>query len=145
MKVAFDIGGVISRYPFEMKKLMLSLIKGGVEVCIMTDMNAEDARNAVLENGLDFIPTDQIYSCDWSRHGDLCKSKMIESLGVDILIDDRPDYCAAGDFIGLVLSPRPDKNYYHDTWVNKLTPAVMVPPEEYDLFKSWKSQQKTPA
>jgi hypothetical protein len=61
---------------------------------------------------------------------------------IDILIDDRPDYCAEGDFIGLVLSPRPSVPYYHPAWVNKSTPAVCVPPEEYEEFKRWKSSQE---
>jgi hypothetical protein len=145
MRVAFDIGGLISRYPDEMKTLMHALTAGGVEVHIMTDMNSKDAWNAVLENGLDFIPANRVHSCDWSQYGDLCKTKMMEKIGIHVLVDDRPDYCASGDFIGLVLSPRPEKGYYHKTWVNKSTPAVMVPPEEYNEFKAWKAQQKTPA
>src|SRR4051812_9478510 len=107
MKVAFDIGGVISRYPRQMKALMRALIAGGIDVRILTDMNPTDAERARVENGLDFIGPDKVHSCDWSRYGDRCKTIVMEEQGISILIDDRPDYCAEGDFIGLVLSPRP--------------------------------------
>ena len=145
MRVAFDIGGLISRYPEQMKTLMQALIRGGIEVHIMTDMNPKDAMNAVLENGITFVDPRHVHSCDWSQHGDLCKTEMMAKMGIDVLIDDRPDYCASGDFIGLVLSPRAHVPYYHPTWVNKSTPAVMVPPEEYEAFQAWKAQQKSPA
>jgi hypothetical protein len=159
VKVAFDIGGLISRYPNMMKELMSSLIRGGSEVFILTDMNPRDALAACRENGLmgfighKGIPKSMdvehdwsireswILSADWSRHGDLCKSELMELYEIDILIDDRPDYAASGDFIGLVLSPRPDVPYYSPEWVNKSTPAVCVPPEEYEAFKSWKASR----
>jgi len=140
MKVAFDVGGLISRYPIQMKAMMKALIAGGVEVYILTDMNQQDARAACETNGIDFISQDRILSADWSCHGDLCKTRMCEAHGIDILLDDRPDYTAHGDFIGLNLSPRPHTPYYADGWVNKNTPAVCVPPEEYEEFKRWKAK-----
>lgn len=143
MKAGFDIGGVISRYPKQMKELMKALIRGGVEVCILTDMNSKDAMNAVMENGFDFIYPDHIHSCDWSGHGDLCKTEVAARIGIDILIDDRPDYCASGDFIGLVLSPRPDVPYYHESWINKPTSVLVVSSKDYDEFQAWKAQQKS--
>lgn len=143
MRVAFDIGGLISRYPKEMKRLMEALSDGGVEVHIVTDMNAGDAWNACVNNGLDLlVDPRRVHSCDWSQHGDLCKTEMMERMGIDILIDDRPDYCASGKFIGLVLSPRPHIDYYHRSWNKGMTPAVMVPPEEWEAFQAWKAQQK---
>ncbi len=37
-------------------------------------------------------------------------------------------------------SPRPHVPYYHHTWVNRSTPAVMVTPDEYEAFKRWKAE-----
>ncbi len=156
LTIAFDIGGVISRYPEKMKQLMAVLIKGGALVYILTDMNPVDALAAVRANGLmhlighDRLLSDPyfqsarnryILSANWSRDGDLCKTRIMEDEGIDFLIDDRPDYAAKGDFIGLVLSPRPDVPYYHESWSNTGTPAVCVPPEEYEAFKKWKERQ----
>jgi hypothetical protein len=140
MKVAFDIGGVISRYPREFRDLMAIVGQGGGEVFVLTDMNQTDAWSAIQENGLaGLVYRENILSADWSKHGDLCKTKVCEEHGIDILIDDRPDYVAKGNFIGLVLSPRPDVPYYAEEWVNKSTPAVCVPPEEYEEFKKWRA------
>ena len=139
MKIAFDIGGVISRYPKQMLEMMTALIKGGTEVHIITDMNQQDALTTCKENKiLDIINRKNIHSADWSANGDKCKTEICENIGIDILIDDRPDYCAQGNFIGLVLSPRPDTQYYAPTWKNAGTPAICVPPEEYETFKKWK-------
>ncbi len=146
LKVAFDLGGLISRYPGEMKTLMACLIRSGAEVFILTDMNHIDARRAITENNLGgFISADwskHILSADWSKHGDLCKTILMEMHKINILIDDRPNYAAIGNFIGLVLSPRPHVPYYHNTWVNRSTPAVMVPPDEYEAFKQWKAERE---
>lgn len=139
MKVAFDIGGVISRYPNEMKAMMKALWHNEVEVYILTDMNQQDAQAAREENDLFFIAPERVLSADWSKYGDRCKTVVCEEHGIDILIDDRPDYVAEGNFIGLVISPRPRVPYYHSSWVNKSTSAVCVPPEEYEEFKKWKA------
>jgi len=141
LKIAFDIGGVISRYPQEMLNLMQSLQKGGVDIHIITDMNQKDALSACRENNINFLPEENIHSADWSAHGDCCKTVVCDKLGIDILLDDRPDYCADGNFIGFVLSPRVRKPYYAPGWVNRSTPVVCVPPEEYDEFKAWREQK----
>jgi hypothetical protein len=140
LRVGFDIGGVISRYPAQMKELMRALTTGGVEVFLVTDMNKADALKAREANGLDFIPESNVLSANWNDHGDLCKTEVIRQYGLDVLIDDRPDYASSGDFIGLVLSPRPHVPYYHPTWKNEGTPAKVVPPEEYEEFLAWKAR-----
>lgn len=143
LRIGIDIGGVISRYPDQMKELIRVLDRGGAYVYIVTDMNPQDAALACCENGLDGSTSgvEYVVSADWSKHGDLCKTIEAEEWGLDIMIDDRPDYVAEGDFIGLCLSPRPNVPYYHPSWVNKSTPTVCVPPEEYEAFKRWREQQ----
>jgi hypothetical protein len=115
MKIAFDIGGVISRYPQQMIQFMRALTIGGIEVHIVTDIPYHAALWLCQVNRIE-VPFNQIHSCDWAKDGDLCKTKKCEELGIDILIDDRPDYCAVGKFIGLVLSPRPTIPYYAPEW-----------------------------
>src|SRR5688500_10946570 len=105
MKIAFDIGGTISRYPTTFIRMMKALQDGGVEVFILTDMNNADAMKLCEQNDIDFIDESRILSADWNTYGDLCKSRLMQQHSIDILIDDRPDYCATGPFIGLVLSP----------------------------------------
>lgn len=157
LRIAFDIGGVISRYPGEMKTLMQRLINGGAYVFLLTDMNRADAHAACRENklynfighrgligsgingaGTEDLREQYILCANWSDYGDQCKTRLMEMNKINFLIDDRPDYCAEGDYIGLVLSPRQHIPYYHNSWINKSTPAVMVPPEEYEEFKAWK-------
>lgn len=119
MKIAFDIGGVITRYPAEMKTLMRALQAGGIDVHIMSDIPMDTLRTLIELNDLAFIPVSNVHSADWAADQDMCKSKMCESLGIDMLIDDRPDYCAVGNFIGLVVSPRPaTTSYYAEGWKN---------------------------
>lgn len=105
MKIAFDIGGVISKYPGQMKTMMKALIAGGVEVFILTDMPQTTAIPMCRLNGIDFIADDHILSADWGLHQDSAKTVVMKERSIDILIDDRPDYVAEGDFIGMVLSP----------------------------------------
>lgn len=139
MIIAFDIGGVISRYPEQMRELMLAFQAAGTDVRVLTDMCPDDARASLNANGFDFMPDDKIHSADWTAHGDRCKSEVIRREGIDVLIDDRPDYCAEGDFIGLVLSPRPQKPYYATEWVNPRSSLTFVPTTEYEAFLAWKA------
>ena len=116
MKIAFDIGGVLSRYPMAFYDLMGILSRGGADVHIISDMPKAAALDALRLNGFHSIPPDKVHSADFAKYGDLCKTRLCESLGIDVLIDDRPDYCAAGSFIGMVLSPRPETAYFASDW-----------------------------
>jgi hypothetical protein len=116
VKIAFDIGGVISRYPDQMKTIIQALMAGGVDVCIVTDMPPATANILLRLNGFDFVPS--VYCGNWTEHGDMCKSLICEREGIDVLFDDRPDYCALGNFIGFVLAPRPQIPYYAQKWIN---------------------------
>ncbi len=70
LKVAFDIGGVISRYPEHMKLMMYALARGGVKVYIVTDMQLHQAKACLKENGFDFVDENLILSAVWQDHGD---------------------------------------------------------------------------
>jgi hypothetical protein len=140
VKVAFDIGGLVSRHPALMCDMMRALAAGGVDVYVLTDMNPRDAYTACRDNAVPVRP-DRILSANWAEHGDLCKTKLVELHGIDVLVDDRPDYCASGDFVGLVLSPRPEVPYNHPDWVNRTSQTVCVPPEHYEEFLEWQRQK----
>ncbi len=125
--MAFDIGGVISRYPEQMRALMLALVRGGAEVHVLTDMPRETARACLNANGFGFVTDGHLHCADWSEHGDLCKTRVCEAQRFDVLVDDRPDYVAAGEFIGLVTAPRPGRGYYAPEW--RKPPAPTGEPE----------------
>lgn len=80
MIVAFDIGGVISRYPEKMKEMMQALIQGGIDVRVVTDIPFEKAWRLLCLNGFDFLSKGQLHSGDWAIHGDICVSPSFVSV-----------------------------------------------------------------
>lgn len=140
MRIAFDIGGVISRYPKQMKEMIKSFIQSGHDVYIITDMNPTDALSACENNDilLTGIKQENIISANWSEHGDLCKSVVMKNLSIDVMFDDRPDYIYEGVPIGFFLMPRPSMPYYAAEWNSGASTAYCVPKEEYLEFKKWK-------
>lgn len=117
MKIAFDIGGVISKYPEKMRELIIALICGGIDVHIITDMPKTASDRLMIENGFHrVIGLDKVHNANWALHQDQCKAELCKELGIDILVDDRPDYCAGLDCIGFVVSPRPKLTYNAATW-----------------------------
>lgn len=143
VKMAFDIGGVLSRYPKTMASLVQALHRGGIELYVVTDMKKDIALQTLRDNNfLQWFDEDHVLSADWSTHGDLCKTVLCEEHGIQILVDDRPDYVAQGAFVGLALSPRPHQAYYHLSWINHTSMTVCVPPEEYEEFKAWRASRR---
>lgn len=143
LRIGIDIGGCITRYPSVFAALGHVLITGGAKVYIVTDMSKGDAVASMHANKLGWLLSNStLLNANWSELNDLCKTRLIEEHEIDIMIDDRPDYVAEGNFVGLVVSPRPSVPYYHPKWVNKSTSIVCVPPEEYEDFKSWRAFTK---
>lgn len=115
-RVGFDIGGVISKYPDIMKALMRALaVSPEHEVFVITDMPRAVAEKALAAND---IPCDDehLLCCDFGAHQDMCKAIMAETHGIDMMIDDRPDYVATGFPLGLIVSPRPALPYEASSW-----------------------------
>lgn len=116
LRVSFDIGGVLSKYP-EFKEMALALQRGGAEVFVVTDMHPRETSLKMLrENGFDFIPEDHILNADYTAHGEDCKAALIKEHGIQIHIDDFAGYCAHTEGISLFVWPNPEKPYYHDDW-----------------------------
>lgn len=118
IRIGFDIGGVISKYPSEFKSLMATLHASPLwEVFVVTDMPRDIAQAALDANDVRDYRT--LLCADWTAHGDMCKSVLLEEHGITMMIDDRPDYVTEGVLIGLVVAPRPKLPYYSPGWVDR--------------------------
>lgn len=118
VKISFDIGGVLSKYPAIFLPLIKCLIAGGADVHILTDMHDREKTLAILaKNGFDIIPPENIHNSDYSEHGELCKAIILEKYQIDIHIDDLPGYLTEGCPVRLQLFPDPHLPYYCDSWL----------------------------
>lgn len=122
MRIALDVGGVLSKYPDVFRRLLqLFHYKGsgwGVECWIISDMHPESKIVDMLErNGMLFYK-DRVRSADYATHGERCKAVLCQELGIDILIDDFPGYLAVPGMplVRLLVMPDPDRPYYDDNW-----------------------------
>lgn len=99
MKIAFDIGGVLSKYPEEFKKLTKQLWMYRNDIYVITDMhNKEDVLKQLRTNGFDeeIIPNENVYCADYATHGELCKAVLLRDLQISMFYDD---------FIGYTMWP----------------------------------------
>lgn len=114
LRIAFDIGGVLSKRPDVFRPMVEALSKGGAEVYVITDMrDREQAIRFVRGNGYD-IPPERILTADYEMHVELCKAKVVEEVGIDILVDDFPGYVANAAAVNLFVWPDPTRPYFHD-------------------------------
>ena len=68
VRVAFDIGGVLSKYPVILQAMAQALHDGGAEVFVITDMQDPDRVLELLEaNGFGFINPANIICADFER------------------------------------------------------------------------------
>lgn len=125
-RIAFDIGGVLSKYPDKLRILIQALAASDqVELFVITDMNDADHIHALLKtNGFDFISDANIHMADHARHGELCKAVILKELQIDMLIDDHQGYCQWDSSLGPApirchVQPDPFKPYWDDQWVSK--------------------------
>lgn len=119
LKVSFDIGGVLSKYPYIFKPMIFALVKGGAEVHVLTDMEKEKALRILAMNDLgpEVIPEMWVHFADFARYGDPCKDLIITRIGIHVHIDDYPGYLAAGDYgVRLMVWPSNQESYYSSEW-----------------------------
>lgn len=122
LKVGFDIGGVITKYPETFKQLIRVLFEGGAEVFIITDQtNKDQVIQTLKDNGLDYIHPDNIFCANYEKYGDYAKSIIVNKLRLDIYIDDHLPYLNWDSWMGsapvrLLVLPDGFKPYYSDSW-----------------------------
>ena len=129
MRIAFDIGGVLSKYP----KIFMSMIKAFdrnnyrtrkdsylyIEMFIITDMhNLSEIKEALQLNDLyQYIPEGNVYSADFEKYGEACKAVLLKQLKMDLFFDDFPAYVSEGDeTCRCLVMPNLKKPYYDDDW-----------------------------
>lgn len=111
MKLAFDIGGVLGKYPGVFLPLIAALQSGGAEVYVLTDIpEKETAHTHLAKYGYSF-PADKIVCADFATHGERCKAVLIKEYGIDVLVDDHPGYCTDSGCVALFVWPDPHLSY----------------------------------
>lgn len=117
MRIAFDVGGVLSKYPHVFGPLLETLhFSKTCEVYIISDMHPEQKIIDMLELNAIWFYKHRVHSADYQKHGEMCKAVLCKKLGIDLLIDDFPGYVAEGEHVRLLLMPQPREPYYHDDW-----------------------------
>lgn len=117
VKISFDIGGVLSKYPQVFRPMVEALIAGGAEVYVITDMHDHDQSVKFVRGNGFTIPPGRILNADYTTHGEGCKESLIREHGIDLHIDDFPGYCAHRGCVSLMIWPNPEEPYYHDDWI----------------------------
>ena len=120
MKIAFDIGGVISKYPEKFRWLMISL-GVNMELFVITDMHDKAEVIKLLKLNNIEVSEDHVYCADYKTHGEMCKAVLLAELGIDILIDDFIGYTVWDSSLGpapirLLVMPDPLQPYWADSW-----------------------------
>ncbi len=116
-RVAFDVGGVLSKYPAIFRPIVAALQAApDVEVLILTDMTDPQKVAEVLAGNGFVVPLERIFCADFACYGEACKAILLEELQVDVFVDDMPAYLAQGCPVRLLLLPDLERPYYHDDW-----------------------------
>lgn len=123
MRIALDIGGVISKYPDQFRWLITSL-RCNHEVFIITDMHDKQEVMAMLRDNRIEVDETNVYSADYTSHGEFCKAKLLAELKIDLFIDDFLGYLQWDSSFGpapirLLMMPDAARPYWHESWKTK--------------------------
>lgn len=118
LRVAFDIGGVISKYPGIMRQMIAALVIGGVEVHVITDMHDHaSVMRQLAMNGLNAIAPERVHCADYNAHGEGCKAELLAALQIDVFLDDFIGYVSVGGCpVRLLVMPDASRPYYSEEW-----------------------------
>lgn len=118
VRVAFDIGGVLSKYPAIMRALTTALVAGGTEVHVITDMHDHaDVVRQIAANCFGHIPAANVHCADYAKFGEGCKAELLRKLNIDVFLDDFIGYVAAGGCpVRLLVMPDASLPYYSSEW-----------------------------
>lgn len=102
MRVAFDIGGVLTKFPRQFRELIVALDAAGHELFIVTDIpDVAQIDQLLALNGLaDLIKPRNRHSANRERYGDMSKAVILAHHRIDMLIDDYDPYLAWDSRLG---------------------------------------------
>ena len=122
MKIAFDIGGVLSKYPEQFRVILHALAQSPfIQVHVITDQHDRDyTLEQLRENGFN-IPAERVHNADYARYGEMSKALIMKKFDIDMLIDDFPGYMAWDARLGpapvrLQVQPDPYRPYWSPQW-----------------------------
>ena len=122
MKIAYDIGGVLSKFPVQFGAMIRAFIAAGIEIHVITDMHKrEEVLEMLKDNGFGCIPEENVHCADYTNHGEFCKAILLKKLGIDMLFDDFVGYCQWDSALGpapirLLVAPDGFKPYWNESW-----------------------------
>lgn len=118
IRIGFDVGGVLSKYPEILTPFVNSLIINcpDVEVHVLSDMHPKEKIIDWLQRNSLSVNPSNVHSCDYIEHGELCKAVKCQELQIDIMMDDFIGYLAEGSPLRLLVMPDAKRPYYHDDW-----------------------------
>ena len=119
LKIGFDIGGVLSKYPHEMRVLLNALSESKeIELHCISDMHFSQIKDVLQKNDfLKYFRVRNIHSANYETFGDDCKAHILTEYEIDVMIDDRLEYLLSGCTIGLQTAPRNGLPYHHSDWI----------------------------
>lgn len=115
MKIALDIGGVISKYPTAFKML---IALPAVEVHIISDIHPVEKIISMLALNDIFMSPGRVHSADYITHGENCKAVLCAQLGITFMVDDFMAYVAdpVPGTVRLLVMPDTSLPYYAGEW-----------------------------
>lgn len=122
LKVAFDIGGVLSKFPHQFRPLVADLVDRGHDVHVITDMHDMDEilRHLGMNGFVPPIRPENVHSADYKAHGEGCKAVLLRDLEIEMFVDDFPGYVAwpfeTPAPLRLQVAPDPRRTYWHPDW-----------------------------
>lgn len=123
MRIAFDIGGVISKFPNEFADMMAAFWRAEHLIYILTDMHDRDEVERMLkDNGVmrHIRSPGHILIADYATHGEAAKAVILRDKGIDVFVDDFPGYLVwpwpTPAPLRLQVMPDPRRPYWHPGW-----------------------------
>ncbi len=122
-RIAFDIGGVLSKYPAAFHRLALDLARQGWEVHVITDQpDRETVLTQLAANGFGFVKPERVHCADYAEHGEMCKALLIREFNIGFLVDDFAGYLVWDSSLGpspvrLRVEPDAYRPYWHPSWI----------------------------
>lgn len=122
MKIAFDIGGVLSKDKRWRELLEILYIDTNIEIYIITDMHDRDEALAMLDNNNIVLKKNNVYCADYQKYGEACKSILLRDLGIDIFFDDFVGYLQWDSQLGpapirCLVMPDWNRPYWSEDWI----------------------------